>query len=148
MGLLLSLVNAVTLMADETHPAGESADGVFSSCVHGTCLEHSDGCHPRYDCCNGPGTLMQWSYGNSFSGGPDLESPLVTDRPDFTEATSAVGRGVAQLEIGYTYTFDNAFGPTRSLLTWVPRPSTFFRQVKWARQTTDPLGRFSRSHLL
>jgi hypothetical protein len=50
---------------------------------------------------------MQWSYGTSFSGGPDLDSPLVTDRPDFTEATSTVGLGVAQLEIGYTYTFDN-----------------------------------------
>lgn len=56
-------------------------------------------CQPR-------GTLLQWSYGTSFSGGPDLGSPLVTDRPDFTEASSTVGRGVAQLELGYTYTFD------------------------------------------
>ncbi|HUG70137.1 MAG TPA: transporter [Pirellulaceae bacterium] len=55
-----------------------------------------------------PGTLMQWSYGNSFSGGPDLSEPLVTDRPDFTEASSTVGRGVAQLEFGYTYTSDNS----------------------------------------
>ncbi len=57
--------------------------------------------------CTPRGTLMQWSYGTSFSGGPDLDSPLVTDRPDFTEASSTVGLGVAQLEIGYTYTFDN-----------------------------------------
>jgi len=57
-------------------------------------------CQPR-------GTLMQWSYGTSFSGGPDLDAPLVTDRPDFTEASSTVGLGVAQLEIGYTYGFDN-----------------------------------------
>jgi len=49
------------------------------------------------------GTLMQWSYGNSFSGGPNLSEPLVTDRPDFTEASSTVGKGVAQLEIGYTF---------------------------------------------
>lgn len=54
-----------------------------------------------------PGTLMQWSYGNSFSGGPDLSEPLVTDRPDFTEASSTVGRGVAQIEFGYTYVSDN-----------------------------------------
>ncbi|MEO8497302.1 MAG: transporter [Planctomycetota bacterium] len=54
-----------------------------------------------------PGTLFQWSYGNSFSGGPDLSQPIVTDRPDFTEASSTVGRGVAQLEMGYTYIFDN-----------------------------------------
>lgn len=50
---------------------------------------------------------MQWSYGTSFGGGPDLDAPLVTDRPDFTEASSTVGLGVAQLEIGYTYSFDN-----------------------------------------
>jgi len=54
------------------------------------------------------GTLFQWSYGTRFKGGPDLDEPLVTDRPDFTEATSTVGRGVAQLEMGYTYTFDDA----------------------------------------
>jgi len=50
---------------------------------------------------------MQWSYGTSFSGGPDLEAPLVTDRPDFTEASSTVGLGVAQLEFGYTYSYDS-----------------------------------------
>ncbi|MBC8351399.1 MAG: transporter [Planctomycetes bacterium] len=61
------------------------------------------------DGCTGcsPGTLLQWSNGNSFGGGPDLSAPLVTDRPDFTEASSTVGRGVGQLEFGYTYTFDN-----------------------------------------
>jgi len=52
-------------------------------------------------------TLLQWSYGTSFSGGPNLDEPLVTDRPDFTEASSTVGLGVAQLEFGYTYSFDN-----------------------------------------
>lgn len=46
---------------------------------------------------------MQWSYGTSFSGGPNLYEPLVTDRPDFTEASSTVGRGVVQLETGYTF---------------------------------------------
>ena len=56
--------------------------------------------------CEEPGTLFQWSYGTSFSGGPDLEEPIVTDRPDFTEASSTVGRGVLQLETGYTYISD------------------------------------------
>lgn len=50
------------------------------------------------------GTLMQWSYGTSFEGGPDLNEPLVTDRPDFTEASVTVGRGVVQVEAGYTFT--------------------------------------------
>jgi hypothetical protein len=58
---------------------------------------------------------MQWSYGTSFGGGPDLEEPLVTDRPDFTEASVTVGYGVAQIEMGYTYTYDSdGAGSTRS----------------------------------
>lgn len=55
-------------------------------------------------------TLLQWSYGTSFGGGPNLDEPLVTDRPDFTEASSTVGRGVAQLEFGYTYFHDAGEG--------------------------------------
>lgn len=59
---------------------------------------------PSRFCLNdSPGTLMSWSYGNA-TGGPDLNEPLVTDRPDFTEASSTVGQGVAQLEFGYTFT--------------------------------------------
>ncbi len=57
--------------------------------------------------CRSPGTLFQWSYGNSFEGGPNLDEPIVTDRPDFTEASVTVGRGVLQIEMGYTYVFDN-----------------------------------------
>jgi len=56
-------------------------------------------------------TLFQWSYGTSFSGGaPGMDEPLVADRPDFTEAAVTVGRGVAQLEFGYTYTYDEDGG--------------------------------------
>jgi hypothetical protein len=53
-------------------------------------------------------TLLQWSYGTSFEGGPDVYEPMVTDRPDFTESSVTVGYGVAQLETGYTYTYDSA----------------------------------------
>lgn len=49
-------------------------------------------------------TLLQWSYGTSFGGGPDLYHPLITDRPDFTQSPVTVGRGVAQIETGYTFT--------------------------------------------
>jgi hypothetical protein len=66
------------------------------------------GLNPRGDC--GPGTLFQWSGQPVTAGGPDLDAPLVTDRPDFTEASSTVGCGVAQLEFGYTYTFDEDGG--------------------------------------
>lgn len=47
------------------------------------------------------GTLFQWSP--CISGGPDLNAPLITDRPDFTESTVTVGKNVAQIELGYTY---------------------------------------------
>ncbi len=87
-----------------------------------------DGCTP-FEGCNsndrvaeifGPckvncGTLFQWSCTTTCTGGPDLDEPLVTDRPDFTEASSTVGKGVAQLEIGYTFTSDDSGGTkTRS----------------------------------
>ncbi len=55
-------------------------------------------------------TLLQWSYGTSFEGGPDLSEPLVTDRPDFTESSVTVGCGVTQLECGYTFTHDDEDG--------------------------------------
>jgi hypothetical protein len=55
-------------------------------------------------CCEVRKTLMQWSYGTSFSGGPPgPDEPLASDRPDFTEASVTVGRGVAQVEMGYTF---------------------------------------------
>jgi len=63
-------------------------------------------------CVGSPGTLFQWSYENSFGGGPDLDAPLVTDRPDFTEASSTVGLGVAQIEFGYTYIYNADDGTT------------------------------------
>ncbi len=56
---------------------------------------------------NGPGTLMQWGYGPRVDGGPDLNEPLVTDRPDFTESPVTVGLGVVQVEGGYTFTHDD-----------------------------------------
>lgn len=54
---------------------------------------------------SGPGTLFQWS-GTNATAAPNLDEPLMTDRPDFTEASSTVGRGVLQLETGYTYAYD------------------------------------------
>lgn len=60
---------------------------------------------------SGRGTLLQWSYGTSFEGGPPgRDEPLVSDRPDFTEASTTVGRGVAQVEMGYTFTSNNDDG--------------------------------------
>lgn len=46
--------------------------------------------------------------GRNFFGLPaaELEEPIVTDRPDFTESTLAVPAGHIQVESGYTFTFD------------------------------------------
>jgi len=76
----------------------------------GACDEKGskDSCTSKSGKCKSYGTLMQWSCGNSFSGGPNRNEPLVTDRPDFTEASSTVGVGVAQFELGYKYTNDDA----------------------------------------
>jgi hypothetical protein len=54
-----------------------------------------------------PGTLFLWSHGTEVGGPPGFDEPLASDRPDFTEASTTVGRGVRQLEMGYTYTHDN-----------------------------------------
>ena len=108
LGVSLSLVIAVFAQSsfaediafEMTAPSDQPAccEEDDKGCSYGPC-----GCVPR-------GTLFQWSYGTSFGGGPDLNEPLVTDRPDFTEASSTVGLRVAQLEFGYTYTYDSEAG--------------------------------------
>ena len=45
----------------------------------------------------------------------------MTDRPDFTEASSTVGRGVAQIEFGYTYILNDDAG-TRDITHSVGEP--------------------------
>ena len=100
---------ASLLVAVDAHRWAEAAEPCGDCCLfpRSACCSSGRGCKR----CN-PGTLLQWSYGTSFSGGPDLNEPLVTDRPDFTEAASTVGRGVSQLEMGYTYTYDEENGRT------------------------------------
>ncbi len=53
-------------------------------------------------------TLLQWSYGTSFEGGPDVYGPLVTERPYFSKSAVTVGYHVIQLETGYTFAYDSA----------------------------------------
>lgn len=55
----------------------------------------------------GEGTLFRWLVSPEASGGPVVDEPLVTDRPDFTEASVTVGRGVLQIESGYTFVQDD-----------------------------------------
>ncbi|QDU07467.1 hypothetical protein V202x_08220 [Gimesia aquarii] len=58
----------------------------------------------------GCGTLFQWSAGSGCSGGPQLDQPLRTDRPNFTSTSVTVGKGVTQIESGYSYLDDKSGG--------------------------------------
>ena len=59
-------------------------------------------------CCQ-PTTLFQWSYG-TVTRGPDPTASMNTDRPDFTESSRTVGKGITQWELGYTYTVNDDAG--------------------------------------
>ncbi len=63
-------------------------------------------CYDLDPCCYEPAkTLFSWNHHcPPSSGGGDT---IATDRPDFTEASSTVGRGRIQFEMGYTYTWDD-----------------------------------------
>ncbi len=51
-----------------------------------------------------------WLDPNRIVRGQDYDDALVTDRPDFTEASSVVGYRRLQIEGGYTYGHDRAGG--------------------------------------
>lgn len=74
-----------------------------------------------------PSTLFRWNNTNAEpAGGPaGWDDPLNSDRPDFTEASSTVGRGVSQLEMGYTYFLDKDSG---SRIVSHSFPEILFRQ--------------------
>jgi hypothetical protein len=62
-----------------------------------------------------PKTLFEWLPGDKPENGEeegDEEDTIATDRPDFTEASSTVGLGRVQLEMGYTFIHDREDGTT------------------------------------
>jgi hypothetical protein len=61
-----------------------------------------------FDSYGGRKTLFQWSGSTEEGGPPGFDEPLASDRPDFVEASVTVGRGVRQLEMGYTYFSDRS----------------------------------------
>jgi hypothetical protein len=44
----------------------------------------------------------------------NLNGPIVTDRPNFTDASTTVGRGTTQVELGYTYSYTGTSAPYES----------------------------------
>ncbi len=95
--------------------------GRLGSCAILLVLGLSAGCtNSRENLAEAPKTLLTWSQAEHRAPeGPDQsegdahpreEEPLASDRPDFTEASSTVGRGRVQLEAGYTIVSDRAGG--------------------------------------
>jgi hypothetical protein len=84
-------------------------NGIVSASLYADplCDETASSCTRCVSLRGNSGTLFRWSASPGTTGGPDLTAPLVTDRPDFTEASSTVGVGVAQLEFGYTFIEDD-----------------------------------------
>ena len=72
-------------------------------------------------------TLLQWSGSTEEGGPPGFDEPLASDRPDFVEASVTVGRGVRQLEMGYTYISDKSTN-----LSAHSFPEILFRTGVWA----------------
>lgn len=110
-GLRLRSLSAVTAALLTAPLSFAAAEGPNCAGTAAGCAEE-ESCSYGPCCCEPRKTLLQWSYGTSFSGGPDLDEPIVTDRPDFTEASVTVGRGVLQLESGYTFIYDKQGGTT------------------------------------
>jgi hypothetical protein len=74
-------------------------------------------------------TLLQWAGSMEEGGPPGWDEPLSSDRPDFVETSVTVGRGVRQLEMGYTYFLDDD-GVTRT--TAHSFPEFLLRVGVWA----------------
>lgn len=84
-------------------------------------------------------TLLRWGAAPEVEGGPDLDAPLVTDRPDFTEASSTVGLGVAQLEVGYTYASDDDGTTSTKSHSFPDRRLLIGRQIGRVHRVVCPL---------
>jgi hypothetical protein len=78
----------------------------------------------RHDGCCRPKTLLAWQgVDRTYVDGSEDE-PLVSDRPDFTEASTTVGLRRVQVEMGYTYVRDSN---NDTLLSSHSFPETLFR---------------------
>ena len=122
---LLSVVTVVATTSNTRPVLAQETPAVVSASAHEVSSSNATCCSQRPcgscdQCCGPAKTLFSWGYGQPNSGGaPGRDEPLVTDRPDFTEASVTVGRGVAQLEAGYTYSFDDEAGTSTKTQTYL-----------------------------
>ena len=77
---------------------------VAASSAAAACAIHQDGADD-----DSTEILADVMNGEEFEAAAEspYDEPLVTDRPDFTEASSTVGQGVIQLETGYTFFYND-----------------------------------------
>ena len=78
---------------------------------------------PR-DNCSRPKSLLAWQGAERTYVDGSEDEPLVSDRPDFTEASVTVGLRRVQVEMGYTYIRDNNNEILRSSHSF---PETLYR---------------------
>ena len=78
---------------------------MLSSLAAGTAAEELWDWQPQDDP-DGSAEVLEFELDTSSMTSP-YDEPLVTDRPDFTESSSTVGCGVVQLEMGYTFTYND-----------------------------------------
>lgn len=69
--------------------------------------------------------VFLWPGQSADAARLDLDGPIVTDRPNFPDATTTVGRGVTQIELGYTYTHNDSDSSHSSSQTY---PEASLRQ--------------------
>jgi hypothetical protein len=62
--------------------------------------------------------LFLWPGQSQSAARLDLDAPLITDRPNFTEASRTVGKDVTQIEVGYTFSYDGSTSPHQSSHTY------------------------------
>lgn len=114
--------------------SGPSGERVVRGSDPGTIpIEISSPGYPVCEVCQAPApnesrTLLRWAIGpaedTAATDVAEEEDTIVTDRPDFTEASTTVGRGRIQVEMGYTYFLDREDGVTTEFHSY---PETLFR---------------------
>lgn len=109
-GLMASCIGSAAFAQNSNGQdwAESIAPASYAGCDESSCESFFDQCRANRARQRGTvGSLFRWSADPSASTLAQPDEPLVSDRPDFTEASSVVGLGILQLETGYTYTFDD-----------------------------------------
>ncbi|MGE0769250.1 MAG: transporter [Hyphomicrobiaceae bacterium] len=160
------IVDAIITTLRTSHRAGIIALALSISCAASAGGgEPSDNWEVGQRCCD-PDSLFErraiFTWPSTWGGTdedleaeqePEEEGPLDLDRPDFTEASTTVGRGRKVLEFGYTYSLNRNGDPELSahsfpeLLLRVGMFADWFEirvgQNFGSQQTTDVFGSFS-----